>query len=356
MNIRIQILPYCLPMQSPWPGRARNRFRQRKGWILALRTEALRGWGDCAPLPAMGTESHGDAEKFLAGWQGCRTSGIESLLDDLSTARNTHPAASHALETALLDMLARQQGIPLGQWLTKKAVNRVCVNAMAGGACQQGAKAATRQGYRVIKLKMGQQPVEKEIPCLLALCQTLPPGIRLRLDANGAWSCETAEKLIHALEGLPVESLEEPLASPDLEQLGRLQNQTALPLALDESLKYLPFDEVLDSPLPRLVIKPALQGGLRRSYRMAEMAAAAGKECVVTSLVESAIGIHAAAQLAAAVDSLLPGLAHGLATSAWLQKDVARPPRIEAGFMHLPNSPGLGIHEVFSSQVQSPFS
>ena len=356
MNIQLQIRPYSLPMKSPWPGRFRNAFGQRKGWILALRAGDLLGWGDCAPLPAMGTETHEDAELFLVNRQTRLTPGISDMLEDLATVRNTHPAASHALETALLDILARQQGIPLRQRLTNQAVDRICVNAMAGDVCFQENQNADEQGCQIIKLKMGQHPIEEEIGCLHALCGNLPPGIRLRLDANGAWSHETAEKLLHSLEGLPVESLEEPLASPNLDDLGRLQEQTDIPLALDESLKYLPFDEVLDSRLPRLVIKPALQGGLERGYRMAAMAAGTGKACVVTSLVESAVGIHAAAQLAAAVDSLSPGLAHGLTTSAWLQKDVARPPPVEAGFMHLSNSPGLGIHEIFSSQVHSPVS
>ncbi len=356
MTIRIQIQPYCLLMKSPWPGGKRKRFQQRRGWILALRAGELRGWGDCAPLPAMGTESHADAGKFLAGWQARPAPGIDNLLEELPTLRTTHPAASHALETALLDMLARQQGISLRHWLAKEAADRVGVNAMAGAACHHEAADATQQGYRIIKLKVGQQPAGEEIRCLQALCQNLPAGIRLRLDANSAWSYATAEEFIHSLQGLPVESLEEPLASPDLAPLDRLQNQTTLPLALDESLRHLPFDEVLDSSLPRLVLKPALQGGLQHSYRMAAMAAAAGKTCVVTSLVESAIGIHAAAQLAAAVDSLCPGLAHGLATSAWLQKDVARPPRLEAGFLQLSNSAGLGIDEVFPSPIQNPLS
>jgi len=355
-RFQIQLHPYRLPLVFPWPGRSRQAVRQRQGWIVRLQWNGLRGWGDCAPFPSMGTETREQAEAFLSRWRPAATGSIANTLLDPHITGHSHPAAHHALETALLDILTRQQDIPLRRWLTEEAADRIGVNAMAGSACHQGINDTAEQGYRIIKLKIGQQPVENEIHCLRTLCRNLPPGIRLRLDANGAWSCKTAEKLIHSLEGLPIESLEEPLASPDLDDLGRLQNETGIPLALDESLKHLPFDEVLDSKLPRLVIKPALQGGLQHGYRMATMAAAAGKECVVTSLVESAVGIHAAAQLAAAVDSLSPGLAHGLATSGWLQKDVARPPPIEAGFMYLSSSPGLGIDEVFPSPIQNPVS
>jgi L-alanine-DL-glutamate epimerase-like enolase superfamily enzyme len=194
--------------------------------------------------------------------------------------------------------------------------------------------------------------MEEEIFCLRQLCCQLRPGMRLRLDANGAWDYDAARRFIDALAGLPVESLEEPLQTGSLETLSRLQEQTPVALALDESLGYLRFKEVLDSNIRRLVLKPAVLGGIAHGFRMAEEARAVGKQCVVTTVVESAIGVHAACQLAAAVDSLNPGLAHGLATSSWLQKDVASPPVIEAGCIHLSNTPGLGIYERISLPVQ----
>jgi len=122
----------------------------------------------------------------------------------------------------------------------------------------------------------------------------------------------------------------------------------SITLALDESLKALDLNEVLANPaIRRLVLKPGVQGGLRCTLALAESAAAAGKESVITTLVDSAIGVHATCQLAAAVDPFSPGLAHGLATSGWLREDIAKPPDIRAGYVFLSDSPGLGIHETF---------
>ena len=89
----------------------------------------------------------------------------------------------------------------------------------------------------------------------------------------------------------------------------------------------------------RLVLKPARIGGIRATLALAAAAKAAGMDVVVTSVVDSAVGVAAAAHVAAA----LGGPAHGLATSAWLAADVAAPPAIVAGRLQLAELPGLGL-------------
>jgi L-alanine-DL-glutamate epimerase-like enolase superfamily enzyme len=90
----------------------------------------------------------------------------------------------------------------------------------------------------------------------------------------------------------------------------------------------------------RLVLKPARIGGFGATLRLAERAAAAHMEVVVTSVVDSAIGVAAAAQLAAALGGTQ---AHGLATGDWLAADVAEPLPIKNGMLKLPDGAGLGI-------------
>jgi o-succinylbenzoate synthase len=356
MKPRITLHPYRLPLTGAWPGSRQENLQLRRGWIIQLYAEQVRGMGDCAPMGGTGTESFPEAETLLKTWCNRPATDLHELLSGLEGLRASRPAACHALETAILDILARQSGRSLRELLCPTASSRILVNDMAGDACSADPAHSTENGYRIIKLKLGNKDAEEEINCLQKFCRALPAGIKLRLDANGAWQQDTASRVLEKLEGLPVESLEEPLTSADLDTLGHLQESTSVPLALDESLSRFPFDEVLDSNLPRLVIKPAVQGGLMHSYHLAERAAAAGKQCIVTSVVESAVGVHAACQLAAAMDRLFPGLAHGLATSTWLQKDIASPPQLEAGFILLSRSPGLGVDECFPFPVQSSFS
>jgi len=91
------------------------------------------------------------------------------------------------------------------------------------------------------------------------------------------------------------------------------------------------------------VIKPAALGGLLRSWDLVRRALTAGLRVIITSMGESAVGVAATAQLAAAIAALSPGEYHGLATSEWLARDLTTPPPIENGRMVLNHRPGIGV-------------
>jgi len=353
MNFRIQHHPYVLPLTSAWPGMRNGRLKERRGWIVTLEGEDSHGLGDCAPFSSAGTESLLQAQSFLQ--QLCsRSWSKEALLAELARQRCNYPAGCCAVETALLDIHGRNKGVPLRILLNSAARSRIQVNAMAGSICQQDIRTAQTQGFSVIKLKAGLQEPQQEISCLLQLSSTLAENTRLRLDANGSWNLDQARYFLDAVAELPIESIEEPLREPSLEAFARLQSHTPITLALDESLAKMSIKKVLGTAcIRRLILKPGVHGGLQYSYALAEQATAAGMEVVITSLVDSAVGIQVSSQLAAAVDVLAPGLAHGLATSSWLGKDVAKPPAIKAGCITLNNSPGLGIDEIFPAPFSS---
>jgi len=165
----------------------------------------------------------------------------------------------------------------------------------------------------------------------------------VRLDANRAWSRAEAEGFLAAIAGLPVESLEEPLQEAEIAGLASLQSTTGVALAIDESLDLIGLDSLLaDPPVRRLVLKPALLGGLRRTLAVAASARAVGYEIVVTTYLESAIGVAAVAHLAAVLDPEAR-IAHGLATSALFVSDLADPVPITSGILTFPPGSGLGI-------------
>jgi L-alanine-DL-glutamate epimerase-like enolase superfamily enzyme len=205
-------------------------------------------------------------------------------------------------------------------------------------------------GFRVLKLKLGTGTLDEEIARVEAAAARLPAGATLRLDANGAWDASTAAACIGRLAGLPIDCIEEPLATPDEAFLTRLQATAPFSLALDESLAGRPDPDPGRLPVRRLVLKAPVLGGLRRTLRLALRARAAGREVVVTSLVESAAGLWATAQLAAATGSRL---AHGLATADWLSEDLGAPPGIGQGQMRLPETAGSGF-EAFDWQLAGP--
>lgn len=346
--------PYRLPLRQPWVS-AHGAFGLREGWLVGLGTDSgLIGYGDCAPLPEAGTESMATAAAGLADWAGVLPGmAPEAALVRLDEETRFMPAVCCGLETALLDLLAQQAALPLARWLNPFSALSVKVNAAIGNLDRQvaaRAQAAVAEGYAVLKLKVGLAAPHDELVLLRVLAGILPAGVFLRLDANQAWSERQASDFLAALAGLPVESVEDPLACPDVVSLGRLQAAVPFPLAADESLLKLGADALLDQrPVQRIVLKPVALGGLRPALALAYRARAAGLECVVTTTVDSAAGVYAALHLAAAVAN---ELAHGLATSAWLARDVGDPPQPVAGSLRVRNVPGLGFERAADTGLE----
>nr|WP_207188525.1 o-succinylbenzoate synthase [Thiocystis minor] len=337
-----------MPLHRIWES-ARGGFVWRRGWLIQASAEGLHGYGDCAPLPAAGTETPEAAWEALRQAQACAASrSAETLLDALAPVLAAAPAARFALECALLDLASRRRGVPLRHGLSECARDEVPVNAMLGPLgtlAPADLQTACDAGFKVLKIKVGLQDPTAELKHLVELARHLPPGIGLRLDANGAWELDAARRLIDGLNPLPIESLEEPLREPDADRLAALQTGAAFPLARDESL-HGPLHRRLADLDPatlgvrRIVLKPAVVGGLARTLTLSARARAAGVEVVVTSLVESAAGLWPTAQLAAAIGSPIP---HGLATADWLDADLGPAPRPRHGQIDLPRTAGSGF-------------
>jgi o-succinylbenzoate synthase len=244
------------------------------------------------------------------------------------------PAARCGVEAALLGLAASAAGCPVRRLLSPGAATVLSVNAACGIADDSLAarvSEAAAAGFRVFKVKIGVREWAEELRRLREL--SLPRGTGLRLDANGAWGADEAAARLADLAGLPVESLEEPLAVFEAGTLARLQAGVEFSLALDESLT-AGAQDLLDAgcPVRRIVLKPTVLGGAAPSIALARRAATLGIEVVVTTTLEAAPGRQLVAETAAATASRL---AHGLDTGRWLGRDLARGPRIDRGRIRL---------------------
>lgn len=343
-GIEIKLDAYSLPLTRSWHS-SKGSCRARSGWLVAATGGAGdKGFGDCCPMPDAGTETFvqaGDCLHRLA------QKPADELYRELAVYQAGYPAACHGISTALLDMQARQRQMPLGQLLNKDASPKISLNAAAGALTQINdtrLQSLEREGYKVIKLKVGIADPAAELSLLHNLSKRLKPSILLRLDANQAWDFQQAAYFIDAIQGMPVESLEEPLQAPTLTELEKLQNRSNMPLAVDESIAGMTPEVLLGSAaIHRLVLKPMVLGGLKPAMDIALKAHQSGMDCIVTSLLESAAGIWACSQLAAAIDPLFPGLAHGLATSQWLSRNTGAPPLVIEGKIDLSSTTGSGF-------------
>lgn len=339
-NVRLR--SYELPLKRNWRA-ASTTLASRRGMLIGIAAGQKTGWGDCAPLPSSGEAGHARAFAALAEAAG----GLRGLTLEAAFARLGAidcDEARWAVETALLDLFGRGSGMPLRRAFRPDARDVLAVNAALGPLdqnCAERAAAALAQGFVFAKIKVGVFGIDEELRLLCEASSRVEGRLRLRLDANRAWSDADAHRFFEGVAHLPIDGVEEPLANPSEENLRLLQSTVPFALAVDESLFEIGVEKLFAmQSVRRLVLKPARIGGFGATLRLAERAVAANMEVVVTSVVDSAIGVAAAAQLAA---SLGGTQAHGLATGDWLAADVAAQLPIENGMLKLPEGAGLGV-------------
>jgi o-succinylbenzoate synthase len=342
---------------------ARATYTARAGFVVRLKDEEGReGLGEAMPLEEFGTESPGDCEQALRhllsllptsplslGEGRGEGAGLSGLVRCLEGLPSRGPAANHALEQALLDLLARRRGVPLSHLLSGEAREEVEVNALLGAetpeALAEEARRAVAEGYRTLKLKVAGRPLEEDEARLAAVRRAAGPESRLRVDANGGWREGEAGLALDRLGRHSLELCEQPVAAEAYEALGRLQSRAPCPLAADESLALPEAVPVLLESTPRvglLVLKPMVLGGLSRALSLARQARERGMDAYVTSSLDGVVARAGAAHLAAALPS--GRYASGLAVGHLFKDEpMTHPFRPERGRIRIPRVPGLGV-------------
>lgn len=205
---------------------------------------------------------------------------------------------------------------------------RVNATVPAVTADQVGGVLARYDGCRTVKVKVAErgQALADDVVRVTEVRRVMGADARVRVDANGAWSVDEAVEALTALAALDLEYAEQPCAS--VEELAALRVALAragvdVPVAADESIRRAedPLRVAREGAADLVVVKVAPLGGVRRAL---QIVADAGLPAVVSSALDTSVGLAAGVRLAAA----LPRLEHacGLGTAALLAADVVPEP------------------------------
>lgn len=329
---------------------AAGALTERIGAIVRLTTDSgIEGIGEATPLPDRQTdalaEMNEDLKRMANDLTGYELTSAQSL-DDLPDAIAT---VSCAVETAALDALGRAQGVSVASLLAPAVRDSVAVNAVIAEPdarrAGEAAQAARQAGFACVKLKVGMaRDLESERARVALVREALDPEVLLRLDANGAWSTAEAVRMIRALARYQIDLVEQPIARGDPNGMAAVRSAVNVPIAADEDVtdEAAALRLVEANAVDCLVVKLMAVGGPRTALRIAEIAKLASISTIVTTSIDSGVGVAAALHVAAAVPGEL--LPCGLATRSFLTKDlVTQPLEVEGGYMRLPPDPGLGI-------------
>jgi L-alanine-DL-glutamate epimerase-like enolase superfamily enzyme len=263
--------------------------------------------------------------------------GPESASGDLldaCRARADVPHALAAVDLALWDLAGKRAGQPVCELLCAAPAESIEVNATITAPDRRGAAsaaaAAVRAGYRCVKLKVG---IGDDAGRVAAVRAAVGPDVALRLDANGAWTVEEAQRMIAALAPAGLELVEEPVRG--LGATRKLRDLVAVRIAIDESASLA--GALTGGVADAVCLKIARCGGISGLLAAAALVRASGAEVYIASTFDGPLGIAAGLHAAAALAPLPPC---GLATLG-LFADVDPEFEVRDGAIMVPRGVGL---------------
>ena len=311
----------------------------KRAWVRLVDGDGLEGWGEADPSSFYGET----LETVLSAFERLK-SHLPSDPFELEAAEARweqvvprNGAARAALSAALHDLVGKKLGQPLWRiWgLDPK---RAPLSSFTIGLDTNEkivAKVKEAEEYPILKVKLGTDR-DEEILATIRGATDKP----IRVDANAGWDVARAKQMIPVLKRYGVEFLEQPLVPDDLEGLLEVRRVAAdheLPVVVDESC-------IVAADIPRLVgrvdginIKLAKCGSLREALRMIAAARAHGMLVMVGCMIETSLGITAAAHFTPLVD------AADLDGAALTVDDPFTGATIAQGQIRLPTEPGLGV-------------
>lgn len=295
----------------------------------------IRGVGECSILPGLSPDDKPNLTEML-DW--C-CSNVNEIEGDYHDRLMEWPAIRFAFEMAFRDLELGGRRIYFDSEFLNGS-RGISINGLIWmGNIEEMSKRIRQKlndGYNCLKLKIGALNFEEEHALLKGLRKQFDPQtLELRVDANGAFTPETAPAILENLAKLSIHSIEQPIKHGQWEAMATLCRNTPIPIALDEELICIHNESQRKEMLnyiraQYIILKPSLTGGFQSSENWITLASQAGCEWWVTSALESNLGLNAIAQWTATLHNAMP---QGLGTGQVFTNNVESPLNVERGVL-----------------------
>ena len=261
-----------------------------------------------------------------------------------------NPFAKAAIEMALLDLAGKSLDVPvvtlLGGARRPGAIPlKFSIGAFSPADAAKVAQSMAAQGFQAVKVKVGID-VKTDIERVAAIRSAMGDNFPVGADANGGWNeRQTIEALPH-LERIGVNVLEQPLPRGAFQATARIRKRTSIPIMLDEGVftAQHAIEAVRTEACDIISIYPGKNAGVLRSMQIAQIADAAGLECVIGSNLEWDLATSAMLHTACAIPNLSTAVNHDIIGPVYHERSIAvEGIRYENGCAVLPKGPGLGV-------------
>jgi len=310
----------------------------RDNLYLRFTAQGVTGIGEGAPL-ARYRENAQEGQRALESlrqlieqadpWRFAR------LIEEVFRRLPGHYHAKCALDLALMDWVGKKLGVPLYRYFGLDPLEAPITTFSIGIDTPELTRQKVREAeeFPVLKIKVGLASDEATLEAVRSV--TRKP---LRVDANEGWkSKEEAVRKINWLEKQGVELVEQPLPASMIDEMRWVRARVHIPVIADEACRHAADIPKLVGAFDGVNIKLAKCGGLLEAYRMIQLARALGMKVMLGCMIESSVGVTAAAHLSPLADYA------DLDGNLLIANDPWRGVRVERGRLILPEGPGLGL-------------
>lgn len=299
----VELWRFQVPMDAGVVLRER-RLKTRDGLLVRLTDGEKQGFGEISPLPGFSVETVDDALSVAQSWLQAWQTGAEIDLPEM-------PSVAFGLSCALAEISGE---LP-------QAADYRAAPLCTGDPDELFAMLAAIPGEKIAKVKVGLYEAVRDGMVVNLLLEAMP-DLRLRLDANRGWTPIKAQqfaKYVNPDFRPRIAFIEEPCKTR--EQSREFTRETGIAIAWDESLREPDFEFAAEPGLSAVVIKPTLTGSLDKVRQQVEQAHALGLTAVISSSIESSLGLTQLARIAA---WLTPQTLPGLDTLSLMQAQLVR--------------------------------
>jgi L-alanine-DL-glutamate epimerase-like enolase superfamily enzyme len=307
--------------------------------VVSLEHDGIVGYGEAAPSMRYG-ENINSVTSFLTTLDFASFHDpfhLESILRFVDAAAPGNCSAKTAVDIALHDWIGKKLGLPLYKyWGLDK--NRTPVTSFTIGIDtpeKLAKKIEEAEEYPLLKIKLGSDHDREIMKTIRGLTKK-----QLRVDANEGWKTrEIAVERIKWLEQEGVEFIEQPMPASDLDGTAWVREHVNLPLIADENSIRLHDVPKLQQAFDGINIKLMKCTGLYEAMKMIHTARACGMKIMVGCMIETSVGITAAAHLSPLIDYA------DLDGNVLITNDPFDGVKIVNGKLILPDRPGIGAVE-----------
>ncbi len=300
-----------VPLKSPFKTALRT-VEQVEDVILIIETDnGCRGYGSAPATAVITGETHGSIIEAISKVIAPRLIGrsIEDLNDLTNRVQHSivkNYSAKAAVEIALYDLFGQLYDAPVYKLLgggDNVITTDITISVDYIDKMVEDALAALELGFETLKIKVGKDPA-LDVERIKAIHAAVNDRALIRLDANQGWTPKQAVRVLRTLEesGVQLELVEQPVCGDDIDGMKYVNERVDTPVMADES-SFGPrqaMDVIINRAADIINIKLMKTGGISNAIKVADLSGTFGAKCLIGCMLESSIGVAAAAHVAAA--------------------------------------------------------